>query len=227
MRHATGSHMQPPNHDRVAGRAAYASLIPEGFAEADRAGQGLETRKYRPERAFSSSLTRALQTAETVLGRLTLPRQLDVIQDSWLDEQCLGGSEGRLRTEVYTPEMLARYAAEGANVRHPGVNAEGIGGQSLNEVVQCELNFMASLRAESAPSQKVFVVGHHSAIKGLVAAVRMMPHRAIDPHQLDPLELNDRMLKTEAITPCSTTLIVADGTPDDLRLRVEYVGQPA
>ncbi len=223
MRHGPGTHLKPPHHDRVAGRAAYADLDEAGFAKARQSGQGLEARGYRPERAFSSPSTRAIHTAETVLGELTLPGQIELVQDPRLHEQCLGGSEGRKRADVHTSRMIQRYAIEGANLRHPGVNAEGIPAETLNEVIARELAFIASLRGEPEPPETVFVVGHHTAIKGLVAAIELgMSHETA---AVDPQILNQGMLDVAAIDTCSTTFIVADGQPDNLRLNVEYVGR--
>jgi broad specificity phosphatase PhoE len=70
-------------------------LLPEGFADAERAAKALE--RHRIELVYSSDQQRAVETARVIRSRLSLPR---IRLSSALREMDYGKMSGRAETEV-------------------------------------------------------------------------------------------------------------------------------
>lgn len=107
---------------------------------------------------YSSPAVRSLETARIAHGTLD-----DVVQSPLLLELDQGDWEGKLRTEIYTPEMLARINADNWNFSAPNGESQ----RAVEERMLCFVN--DNLLQYSDLSCCVFT--HGLAIKCLLRSV--------------------------------------------------------
>jgi len=131
------SEVTPGSHfllNLATGRAGHATLSAKGEQQAARLGEYFKTHGLAEfDAIFSSTSTRAKQTAKIVCSTLGISPEIVKETDELL-EQCHGGWEGRLREEVYTPEVKAALEANYWQYRPEGLSPEGLESESQQQV---------------------------------------------------------------------------------------------
>lgn len=181
--------------DVINGRNSHAELDrPVGRDQAVLAGRWLLRHNIFPDAIIASPATRTLHTTVLVMDELGMSGQTFQI-DSRLQEISQGVAEGRLRSEMWTPEMIAARDRDPYNFAFPG-------GETVGEVVQRMLGWLHDIESRH-PAGTVLVGAHGLATRALISHII---GRRVADHE----------------TPnCSLTLIESIG---DER-RVPYIGR--
>lgn len=153
----------------VGGRSNHTRPTERGVRQSDLIGEYLRDIHYNPDAVYSSGAVRAHTTAMRALGRAGLPHRIKVEPD--LLEMTHGEWEGKLRSEVYTPEAVAEYQLETLGGKLPG-------GESITDVQQRMWRFMQHTY-EKYPGGEVLVFGHGLAIRSLAGFIRGQTKRDI------------------------------------------------
>lgn len=132
---------------------------------------------------YTSDLSRARQTAETILGSRT--RTLPILSERRLRERNYGRWEGLTREEVMErfPDSWNRWRTEFACHRPEG-------GETLTEVRQRVSDFLDEI-LRTCEGQKVMVVGHGGSVKTLVVAALGASVEALRSFQIDNASLTE------------------------------------
>jgi len=168
------SEVTPGSHfllNLATGRAGHATLSAKGEQQAARLGEYFKTHGLAEfDAIFSSTSTRAKQTAKIVCSTLGISPEIVKETDELL-EQCHGGWEGRLREEVYTPEVKAALEANYWQYRPEGLSPEGLESESQQQVEQRIHRFVEEHVLKKPPGYdrtepfRVAVFGHGYAVK--------------------------------------------------------------
>lgn len=164
IRHATGTHMA--NLDVVIGLCHDAELTDNGKRDAFQKGEELKRRGYVPDRVVASSAIRCMQTARFLLKGMRLDRQIEPTEELW--EMDHGPAVGQLKSDVYTPDVLAQIARDGKNFALPG-------GQSMNQVGRRGINWLhqqESLAARAGKSMAIMAIAHVGLITHTVGQLK-------------------------------------------------------
>lgn len=127
--------------------------------QAQQLAQRVEAEK--PVAVYSSGLKRALQTAQAVSQRLSLPIQVDVR----LSESCFGVWEGLTLEEIQAryPDVLRSWRSDPVHTRIPGGETAG----------ECQQRAVAAVRKIAArhSGETVVVISHGGPIKTIVCSI--------------------------------------------------------
>lgn len=216
-RHGRAPHVG--NTERIVGRSVHSGLNADGESDADELGRRLLVQGINPDLAHASPIPRAMLTIQRALK--VMSSDLIVLPDTRLAEHCLGRHEGMLRTDVYTPSVMAELAQQGANYCHPGQNPEGLEGESQTDVINRMLSYAASLRAGPEAPAIVLAGSHQTAIKALVKYIQM---GGPNSGPQDPVALNQAIMGMDQIHPCTQTDIIIDGGPDPATIHYQIDG---
>lgn len=137
----------------VSGRAHDLPLSDLGRTQAAMLGERLAS--FGIDAVYSSTCLRALETARPIAARLGLR----VHESPLLVERSHGDLEGRLKVEVYTPEVVREIHADQLRWKPPG-------GESLEEAGGRVDQFFAEL-ARDAPSSVCLAVTHQMLLWSL------------------------------------------------------------
>ena len=115
----------------------------------------------------------AIRTAETMqyLARASGLRHLTPIADERLLEMGFGPYEGRLRSEVYTPEIVEEMTRQGIHGTLPGA-------ESIADVHDRMLAFTRDAHTQ-LPDGNILVVGHGLAIRSLLGVLHNLSREEI------------------------------------------------
>lgn len=163
IRHGEAANNVRQNY--IAGRSNELPLTAKGITQSRRLGKALLAIGLCPDQAFSSPANRARQTAETTLETMGISSHVPIIEDGRLQEQDTGEWTGRVATEIFTPDTLARIDTLGNDFRSPG-------GESFNDVGVRMLNWANSLEDET----RVFAFTHGGAIRCLASRLHDWSH---------------------------------------------------
>lgn len=144
--------------DRIGGRSNSSPLTRQGRAEAETLGRYLLEHAIAPTAAYVSTARRARHTMERVIHAASY--KLEPIVDRRLQEMGQGAAEGRLRSEIYTDEVLAKLHEEQFEFRLPG-------GESINDVGQRMHGALRSYTMQH-PDETILIVSHGMAINSLL-----------------------------------------------------------
>ena len=89
---------------KIYGRSHKVLLTPKGENQALRLGKELKRMRIKFDKVYSSISTRALMTAEIALSEIEFPKK-EIIKTEELVEYSVGDWAGKIREEVYTPEI--------------------------------------------------------------------------------------------------------------------------
>lgn len=152
------------NAHLIGGRSNETPLTAKGVDQARLLGKYFLENSIMPTHVFSSPALRTLQTANNTLSAMNIdikPIVADEIQE--MDQ---GDYVGRLRTEVYTPEVLLEIDRQGKDFKLPG-------GESMNDVGSRMLQWVERNVPVSRGTEveRTFVFGHGVAIRTLAATL--------------------------------------------------------
>jgi broad specificity phosphatase PhoE len=145
------------NSGYVNGRSNHFALSELGERQAELVGLWLRREVGTPDVVYASPAKRAMRTGEIALSAAGV--SADIIIEDDVQEVDQGDWTGRLRTGVYTPEVIAKIDHEGMDFRAPG-------GESIRDVM-CRMHDAAEIMAEG----NVWVFGHGLSIRCLAGAV--------------------------------------------------------
>ena len=166
------------NKDKIFRGKADVPLNEHGRKEAQALADHLK--HVRPDACYSSPLSRALETAETAIGR----RSLSVQTDEGIIDIDYGEWQGLQDAEVSKKfaEIYRRWHETPHRVRFPG-------GESLAMVKKRSLASLDRIRS-SHPDDTVFVVAHRVVTKVIMCAVLGLSNSAFWKIQQDNCAYN-------------------------------------
>lgn len=167
VRHGEATANQTPEY--ICGQSNHIPLTELGKKQAEAFGRHLSQEGLIPSAIFSSGAVRADETARIALAQTNIP--LPVTQDSRVLEMSQGECEGLLRTTVYTPENIEKYAIITDRGKFPG-------GESLLDVQARMLDFIEE-QTHTHPSGTILVFSHGLAIRSLAGKIRSFSKQAI------------------------------------------------
>lgn len=152
----------------MGGRCSDAPLSQAGRAQCYRMQKRMSDICF--DKLVSSTATRAIETAKFLKGHIH-PRSpcKRILQYRDLEELSHGDAEGKLRSKVYTPEVMARIKADPLNFKQPN-------GESQADVRNRATKRLNKLIANIKPSEvflfyNLGIVCHGYVIKSLVADI--------------------------------------------------------
>lgn len=152
------------NAHLIGGRSNETPLTARGVEQARLLGKYFLENSIIPTHVFASPALRTLQTADNTLSAMNIDIKPIVVDE--IQEMDQGDYVGRLRTEVYTPDILLEIDKQGKDFKLPG-------GESMNDVGNrmlkwVELNVPISRGIEV---ERTFVFSHGVAIRTLAATL--------------------------------------------------------
>ena len=149
----------------VAGVNFDAPLTPRGVEQARKLGQRFKGEGTVFDRVYSSTLTRAVRTAETMLDSMGQPgRPFEKVEA--LIEQQMPGWRGVSVEEAFTPETIAYMRTKGVHFVPPEGESQRVVQRRVSSWLEDELIYNEDL-IRSHRSLRVAVVGHGAATKCL------------------------------------------------------------
>lgn len=155
----------------VGGRSNHSPLTKNGPRQAKAAGRWLVANVGMPELAIISPAVRTQQTAEALFEEIDY--QDDVITDDRLQELSQGEYEGRIRSEVYTDEVIERINTEGIHFSLPG-------GESVYSAGVRMMECLTDTLEQHTQQNVIIVVSHGLAIRSLVGYINGLSKPEID-----------------------------------------------
>lgn len=147
----------------IGGRGNETPLTPTGEEQSELLGHYLAASDIIPDLIVASPAVRTVETARIVLDAMGLT--VEPVIDDALQEMDRGDWVGRVRTEIYTEELIAEANKIGRSFKAPG-------GESMDDVSQRMFDWVTA-RVDSRPvldrPEVVFVFGHGVAIRCLAA----------------------------------------------------------
>jgi alpha-ribazole phosphatase len=168
IRHAESEANTKPHI--VSGRSNNTPLTELGVNQAITAGRHLLQKGIIPSRVYSSPAVRTIQTAEHVLNEMGVA--IKPIKVEALQELHQGDNVGRIRSDVYTDEVIDEIKRLGKDFKVPN-------GESMNEVGSRMfewINSLSTVGEKNTEVQKVFVFTHGVAIKCLASTLCNWSH---------------------------------------------------
>ena len=163
--------------DYVTGLDHDSPLTPLGLEQARALGRRLARECLEFDRVYSSTMTRAVQTTEAMLGAMGQPgRAFTRVKE--LIEQQMPGWRGVLAEEVFTPERLAYIRGKGRDFVPPGGESLRVVQRRVAGWLERELIYNQELVAEGR-SLTVAIVGHGAATKSLLQYIMGFDDRLI------------------------------------------------
>ncbi len=147
----------------IGGRTNDSPLTPLGEEQSDLLGQRFTLEGIHFDEVYSSPAVRARNTAERSTGFVGFPSSKITLVDS-LQELDQGEWEGRSRSELYTPQMLAHINADNWNFCPPG-------GESQRQVEERQMNWIQDLLVRSRKDFTVGIYGHGVALSCFLRGV--------------------------------------------------------
>lgn len=142
----------------IGGRSNRSILTPKGISQAKALSERFKKENITFTKVYSSPATRAMHTCFQSLTVLSENKKFEVVDD--LQELSQGEWEGKIRTEVYTPQVL-----EEMRERHQFFTAPG--GESQFMVENRMVKWLVKTQNEIREG-KIAVFTHGNAIKCLL-----------------------------------------------------------
>ena len=165
LRHAETAYNAAGN--RIGGRSPQLPLSENGQAQASACALRLHEQGLHFDGIFCSTAVRTRETLRILLETCpSLCTSAPVFTDA-LQELSQGAWEGRLRSEIYTPERLAEINSNNWLFKAPG-------GESQREVEMRMLSFLQETAAHH-PSGNYLIIGHGCTFKCLLRGILGTP----------------------------------------------------
>jgi broad specificity phosphatase PhoE len=143
----------------IGGRSNQYLLTERGVHQAKRLGERLLLQGIEFDRVYSSTATRASQTAYTCCRIMHDFRPIHEYEE--LCEISQGDWEGKLRKDFYTPEVIAQMQADNWHFKAPN-------GESQREVEERMLHFVnTEILPKAEKNSKIAVFSHGLSIRCL------------------------------------------------------------
>jgi broad specificity phosphatase PhoE len=183
------------NADRkfIAGRSAAAAVTERGMEQARRFALAFTAQYPKPDAYYSSPTVRTKSLLE-VYTQIT-GQQAEYTIDSDLLEMAQGTNEGKLRSDVYTADVIAEISKESFDFSFPG-------GESLNDAANRAESFIARLH-KNHPNSVVLASTHGQFIRAYVGRLLQWSHyqTTIDPtHYTNNVSLTHLTIDGDNVT---------------------------
>ena len=156
MRHAKSVMNDKPH--LIGGRSNDAPLSMEGSHQSELLGYRFLKDKIKFDEIYSSSAIRTLETSKPVCDITGYPLE-KIITSEELLELSQGDWEGRLRAEVYTPQVLSKINSDNWHFTPPN-------GESQRVVEERMLNWIhENLITRYTENLRIGIFGHGTAFK--------------------------------------------------------------
>lgn len=147
----------------IGGRSNHIPLSTKGKKQALAVGKLLRDSNIQFEQVFCSIANRTRQTLDLILSQANITNN-PIIYSEELQELSQGDWEGKLRSEIYTPEQLAEINANQWLFTPPN-------GESQKEVEERMLGFISSKILSKYTEGNFLIVGHGIAFKCLLRGI--------------------------------------------------------
>jgi 2,3-bisphosphoglycerate-dependent phosphoglycerate mutase len=138
-------------------------LSEEGIAEAHRAGDMLKEEGYRFDIAFTSTLKRAHNTLDIILGELG-QEDLSIVKDAALNERDYGALVG-----LNKDEARERWGEQQVHIWQRSYEVAPPGGESLKDTAARVMPFFEKrILPKLLAGKSVLVVAHGNSLRALV-----------------------------------------------------------
>ena len=198
-------------------------LTEAGRAEAQNAGEAIKAAGIRFDAAYTSVLTRAIDTLKTILSILGLA-DLPVVKDRALNERHYGQLQG-----LNKDETRKKFGEEQVKVWRRSYDVAPPGGESLKDTAARTIPFFESrILADLKAGKNLLVAAHGNSLRSIV-----MHLERLTPEQVLALELGtgvpivyeikpDGSIASKKIlpSPCSSSAVKARSTFSTSILRV-------
>ena len=145
-----------------------------GREEAHRAGRSLAAEGVRVDRAFTSTLRRAIETGRTVLDELGQP-DLEQVQAWELNERFYGALTGRDKAQT-----AEEFGADQVKIWRRSYDIPPPGGESLKDTANRTIPyFRAQVLPEAQKDQTVLVAAHGNSLRSIIKELDGLDDEAI------------------------------------------------
>jgi probable phosphoglycerate mutase len=145
----------------IGGRSNHTPPTPAGEQQAHRYGLYLKEEQRHPDIVIASGAMRTNMTGQIALASAGLSHE--IVIDERLQEISQGPFEGRLRHEVYTPEIIERYRLSELDGCLPGAESIADAQIRMHE-------FVSDIHA-AYPEGTVLIFGHGLSIRALAGSI--------------------------------------------------------
>lgn len=147
----------------IGGRSNHIPLSTKGRKQALEVGELLKDSNIQFEKVYCSIANRTRQTLDLILSQANITNN-PIIYSEELQELSQGDWEGKLRSEIYTPEQLAVINSNQWLFTPPN-------GESQKEVEERMLAFISSEILSKYAEGNFLIVGHGIAFKCLLRGI--------------------------------------------------------
>ncbi|MBK5722085.1 histidine phosphatase family protein [Dysgonomonas sp. Marseille-P4677] len=147
----------------IGGRSNHIPLSTKGEKQALEIGKRLKESNIQFEKVFCSIANRTRQTLDLILSQVQITNN-PIIYSEELQELSQGDWEGKLRSEIYTPERLAEINSNQWLFTPPN-------GESQKGVEERMLAFISSEILSKYTEGSFLIVGHGIAFKCLLRGI--------------------------------------------------------
>jgi broad specificity phosphatase PhoE len=197
IRHAeTTANIGP---ELVRGRCPEALLTKRGVAQARALGQRLHSEGVRFDRIYSSSLVRAVRTAEEMCAEMGVAGDTIVKVDQ-IVEFSQGAWAGKSRTEVYTLQNLAYIESKGYLFVPPGGESQRMVERRVAAWLEDEVLYDPEILGSEKP-HCIAVVAHGLVLRCLLHYIMGFSNRLIWRIQLDNCSISRFLFKKQGWFP--------------------------
>lgn len=147
----------------IGGRSNHIPLSTKGEKQALAVGKALRDSNIQFDKVFCSIANRTCQTLDLILSQVNITSD-PIIYSEELQELSQGDWEGKLRSEIYTPEQLAEINSNQWLFTPPN-------GESQKEVEERMLAFISSEILSKYTEGNFLIVGHGIAFKCLLRGI--------------------------------------------------------
>lgn len=169
IRHAQAYTNQQNEH--IGGRSDYSPLTPQGYIEATALGNWFLKSNIIFDEIHSSTSVRTLMTA-TQISTITKFNIESIIKSPSLLELDQGEWEGKLRSEVYTTEVLKEINKGTGDFTPPqGESQNCVAARMMNYITTNILKETGTTTTTNGPCTKAAIFTHGMAIKCFLQAV--------------------------------------------------------
>lgn len=161
IRHAESEMNNSPHI--IQGRGNNVKLSERGLIQAEKLGERFLAEKIKFDAVYSSPLLRAYETAKIVCGKLG--NQPAIVRLEQLVEQSHGDWEGKIRNEVYTPEIIEQVKADWYNFCPPNGESLKMAEERMYSFVKMFLFPLPAMIFDSGIVKKAEKVLDHKLVK--------------------------------------------------------------
>lgn len=151
------------NNQFIGGRSNHLELSIKGKIQAKEIGKLLNKSDIQFDKVFCSIANRTRQTLDIILSQASITNN-SITYSEEIQELSQGDWEGRLRSEIYTPERLAEINSNQWLFKAPN-------GESQKEVEERMMSFIEINIISQYSEGNFLIVGHGMAFKCLLRGI--------------------------------------------------------